>query len=378
MKRRTGMLGVLLTLFCLISAAVYFRHHGRSPEKTSPQAIPVSVVGVKLADVPVYLNALGTVTPVRKVAVVPQISGILDTVDFHDGQAVRRGQIIAHLDSRALQAQLDQAEGVLAHDRAALDNARRDLSRYRPLVKTGLVARQTFDTQQATVSEQAATVQADQGNVAYLKVQLDYCTIRSPEDGIIGLHLIDPGNYVTPDSAAPIAVVTRMRPATVIFTIAEDDIAQVSRALASGRLAVRAYDHDMTTLLGVTGKAALDNQIDTTTGAVKMQAIFDDAGGALFPNQFVNVRVYTDTLKDVAVVPTRAIQHGARGDFLFIAGADGKARLRNVITGPADKDVTAILDHGVKAGEEVVTDGADKLDQGSAIRFAAKPVNAAP
>jgi multidrug efflux system membrane fusion protein len=342
----------------------------RQHKPAGPVGEPVTAVGVALQDVPVYIDALGTVTPTRSVSVTTQVNGILAAVAFEEGQAVREGQVIARIDDRTLKAQLAQARGVLAHDQAVLDNARRDLVRFRELIGVGSVSQQTVDTQVSTVQQLAGTVAADQGAVQNLEVQLGYCTIRSPVDGVVGLRQVDPGNYVSTTSTTPIAVITQMRPAMVVFAVPEDDLGRIHQAMAKGPVSVLAYDRDKRGLLARGSVLALDNQVDTTTGTVKVKARFDDSGNRLFPNQFVNARLEADTLRQVAVVPTRAIQHGSQGDFLFVVQGQ-KAQLRHVRSGPVSGELTAILDEGVRPGEQVITDGADKLDDASPIKVVA-------
>lgn len=370
-KRRTfaWLAGVVLVVLAIVLGLHFFtaQHKG----KPAPTGEPVAVVPVALQDVPVYIDALGTVTPTRSVTVVSQVDGILSSVEFKEGQHVSKGQVIARIDDRALKAQLAVAKGTLAHDQAVLSNAQRDLARYRDLVKAGSTSQQTLDTQAALVREQQGTVAADQGNVQNLEVQLSYCTITSPVDGVVGLRLVDPGNYVTTTSTTGIVVITQMNPATVVFAVPEDDLGSIDQAMARGSVTVLAYDRNKKTLLATGSLLALDNQVDTSTGTIKVKAQFDDAGDALFPNQFVNARLKADTLSQVAVVPTRAIQHGSKGDFVFVVNGD-KAALRNVKTGPSMGDVSAILDNGAKPGEQVVTEGADKLDDGSPVKVVAQ------
>ena len=349
----------------------WFFHAAPRPAPAAP-ATPVSAVAVRVADVPVFIYALGTVVPTRTVTVMTQVNGILTSVDFKEGQFVSQGQVIARIDDRALRAQLDQAQGNLARDQAALANARLDLTRYQRLIKTGSITQQTLDTQVATVREGAGTVEADQGQVKSLQVQVDYCTIRSPVDGVVGLRLVDPGNYVTTASATGIAVVTQLQPATVVFSVPEDDLGRIRAAMAAGPVQVLAFDRDNRAQLAAGSVLALDNQVDTATGTFKVKAEFPDSGNALFPNQFVNVRMQASTLRNTLVVPTAAIQHGSGRDFVFVVGADGKALLRPVKAGPALGTDSAILDQGVTAGERVVTDGADKIDKGSSLRVVAQ------
>ncbi|AZP73008.1 efflux RND transporter periplasmic adaptor subunit [Pseudomonas poae] len=370
-KRRTfaWIIGAVLVVL-VIALGLHFL--GGAPKAKPPSpGEPVAVVPVVLQDVPVYIDALGTVTPTRSVTVVSQVDGILSSVEFKEGQHVSKGQVIARIDDRALKAQLAVAKGTLAHDQAVLANAQRDLARYRDLVKAGSTSQQTLDTQASLVQQQQGTVAADQGNVQNLEVQLSYCTITSPVDGVVGLRQVDPGNYVTTTSTTGIVVITQMNPATVVFAVPEDDLGAINQALARGSVTVLAYDRNKKSLLATGNLLALDNQVDTSTGTIKVKAQFDDSGNALFPNQFVNARLKADTLSQVAVVPTRAIQHGSKGDFVFVVNGN-KASLRNVKTGASMGDVSAILDNGVKPGEQVVTEGADKLDDGSPVKVVAQ------
>ncbi|MCJ7958089.1 MULTISPECIES: efflux RND transporter periplasmic adaptor subunit [unclassified Pseudomonas] len=371
-RRRTfaWVVGALLVVALLIGLGMHLFGGAHKGKPVSPGE-PVAAVPVALQDVPVYIDALGTVTPTRSVTVVTQVDGILSSVEFKEGQHVSKGQVIARIDDRALKAQLAVAKGTLAHDQAVLSNAQRDLARYRDLVKAGSTSQQTLDTQASLVQQQQGTVAADQGNVQNLDVQLSYCTITSPVDGVVGLRLVDPGNYVTTASTTGIVVITQMNPATVVFAVPEDDLGAINQALARGSVTVLAYDRNKQSLLATGSLLALDNQVDTSTGTIKVKAQFDDSGNALFPNQFVNARLKADTLSQIAVVPTRAIQHGSKGDFVFVVNGN-KASLRTIKTGPSTGDVSAVLDNGVKAGEQVITEGADKLDDGSAVKVVAQ------
>jgi len=375
-KRRRSKIAWAIVVLGLVLLAVvlwlFLASNQRKP-KPPPPAEPVATVAVKLQDVPVYIDALGTVTPTRSVTVITQVDGILSSVEFQEGQQVRKGQVIARIDDRALKAQLAVAKGTLMHDQALLANAVRDLARYRELIKVGSTTQQTLDTQASLVQQLQGTVASDQGSVQNLEVQLSYCTITSPVDGVVGLRQVDPGNYVTTTSTTGIAVITQMTPATVVFAVPEDDLGAINQAMAKGPVTVLAYDRNKHNLLATGSLLALDNQVDTSTGTIKVKAQFDDAGKALFPNQFVNARLKADTLTQISVVPTRAIQHGSKGDFVFVVVDPGnKVSLRNIKTGPATGDVSAVLDNGVKAGEQVVTEGADKLDDGSAVKVVAQ------
>lgn len=372
-RRGTFSLAIVVVLLILLAASLwYFLIATRHKVKPPLPAEPVAAVAVTLQDVPVYIDALGTVTPTRSVTVISQVDGILASVEFKEGQQVRKGQVIARIDDRALKAQLAVAKGTLMHDQALLNNAQRDLARYRELIKAGSTTQQTLDTQASLVQQLQGTVAADQGSVQNLEVQLGYCTITSPVDGVIGLRQIDPGNYVTTTSLTGIAVITQMNPATVVFAVPEDNLGAINQAMLRGPVTVLAYDRNKHNLLATGSVLALDNQVDTSTGTVRVKAQFSDSGNALFPNQFVNTRLKADTLIQVSVVPTQAIQHGSKGDFVFVVVEPGNAvNLRNIKSGPAMGDVSAVLDNGLKVGERVVTEGADKLDDGSPVKVVA-------
>jgi len=360
-----------VVLLLVLAVIVFLHFHNAKKPVAPPPATPVTAVAAKLANVPVYIDALGTVTPTRTITVVTQVNGILNTVNFKEGQRVKAGQVIATIDSRALEAQLLQAQGTLAHDQAALANARVDLVRFQQLIKVGSITQQTLDTQVATVQEDEGTVKSDAGNVKNLQVQVSYCTITSPVDGVVGLRLVDPGNYVTTAATTGVAVITQLSPATVVYAVPEDYLGQIHQAMARGAVPVTAFDRDKKNLLATGTLLALDNQVDTATGTVKVKATFPTGADTLFPNQFVNARMQADTLNQVPVVPTAAIQHGSNGDFVFVVGANNKVTLRNVKSGPSYQDDTTILDNGIKPGEQVVTDGADKLDTGSLVKVVA-------
>ena len=360
-----------VVLLLVLAVIVFLHFHDAKKPVAPPPSTPVTAVAAKLANVPVYIDALGTVTPTRTITVVTQVNGILNTVNFKEGQRVKAGQVIATIDSRALEAQLLQAQGTLVHDQAALANARLDLGRFQQLIKVGSITQQTLDTQVATVQEDEGTVKSDAGNVKNLQVQVSYCTITSPVDGVVGLRLVDPGNYVTTTATTGVAVITQLQPATVVYAVPEDYLGQIHQAMARGAVPVSAFDRDKKNLLATGTLLALDNQVDTATGTVKVKATFPSGADTLFPNQFVNARMQADTLNQVPVVPTAAIQHGSNGDFVFVVGANNKVTLRNVKSGPSYLDNTTILENGIKPGEQVVTDGADKLDTGSLVKVVA-------
>jgi multidrug efflux system membrane fusion protein len=346
------------------------------PARPPAQETPVTIGTVKRADVPLQLDALGTVTPRATVTVKTQVNGTLEAVLVKEGQRVKAGQPIARIDSRALRAQLLEAQGTLEHDEALLANAQADLKRYETLIDGGSISRQTLDTQRATLRQYQGTVKADQGSVANLQVQVGYCDIVAPMDGTIGLLSTDAGNYVTTSDTTGIATITSDSPTTVVYALPEDRMGDVVDAFHDkGALPVEIFARDKRTVLDHATLAAIDNQADTTTGTVKLKASAPNAGGKLFPNRFVNVRMTVGTLNDALTVPTVAIQHGASGDFvLTLASTDvtkgaGKVALRRVTAGVAYNDATVIEQGNLKAGDAIVLDGADKLDDGSAVKI---------
>lgn len=329
--------------------------------------IPVAVAQARLGDVGMTLNALGAVTPLATVTVKPQVSGILQKIDFQEGQLVRAGTVLAEIDPRPFRAALDQARGTLARDSAQYANAKIDLARYQALWAQQAISQQILTTQQATLNTDAGTVEADKATVEAAALNLGYCTIRSPVAGRVGLRQVDVGNYVQVGITTEIAVVTELQPISVLFTLPEDNLSQLMpRVRAGARLPVDAYDRSQVTKLASGTLSTVDNEIDPTTGTVKMRALFDNSDGALFPSQFVNVRLLVNTLHAQTTVPSPAIQHGASGDFVFVVTPGRTVNMRAVTLGPADGDNVDVV-KGVAPGEEVVVDGADRLRDGARI-----------
>ncbi len=333
-----------------------------------PGGRPVVTVGVAkaaLGDVPITQSALGTVTPLATVNVVSRVSGMLDRVDFKEGQMVRKGQLLAQIDPRPFQVALDQANGQLLHDQALLQNAKADLARYRTLSSQDSIAAQTVDTQAALVRQDEATLVSDRAAVANAKLNLSFTRITSPVAGRIGLRQVDPGNQITANQTTPFAVVTQLDPITVVFSVPEDVIDAITRHGGSGQT-VTALDRSGGATLGSGTLATLDNQIDTTTGTVKAKARFSNPGGSLFPNQFVNVVLLIDTLKNQVVVPTTATRHGPQGDFVWVLQPDRTVKARPVKVGPGTPETVSIVS-GLNAGETVITDGGDRLRDGGKV-----------
>jgi membrane fusion protein, multidrug efflux system len=334
-----------------------------------------TVVGVVTAvkgDIPINLGALGTVTPEATVTVQSQIAGTLETVNFKEGQLVKKGQLLAEVDTRPYVVALAQANGALARDQATLANAELDLKRYQTLAKQDSVSGQQVDTQAALVRQDEGTVKTDEANVASAKLNLVYCHIIAPVSGRVGLRQVDPGNYITAGLATGVVVIAEIDPIDIVFTLPEDDVPLVQARVAQGAtLSVTALDRTGATTLAQGALLTLDNQIDTSTGTVKAKARFANPNGMLFPNQFVNVQLLVNTLKDAVIVPTQAVRHGSNGDYVFIVDQDpimggNIAKKVAVKSGPADGDRTSIAS-GVAVGDQVITDGGDRLTDGATI-----------
>jgi multidrug efflux system membrane fusion protein len=365
----------VLLVLAIIGAAVWYYPRPEAQPKTGGRGqlgapVPVGVAPVQKGDMPVTLTGLGTVTPLATVTVKTQINGYLTEVAFQEGQMVKKGDFLAQIDPRPYQVALEQAQGQLAKDQALLKNAQLDLQRYNTLVAQNSVATQTRDTQISLVAQDQAAIKTDQAQVDAQKLNLVYAHIVSPVSGRVGLRQVDAGNYVQTSDANGIVVVTQLQPISVIFTLPEDNLPAVLKQLhAGGRLPVTAYDRTGATELGKGRLETVDNQIDTTTGTVKLRAIFDNEQEILFPNQFVNMQLLVDTLRDTNIVPTAAIQHGAPGAFVYVVKPDQTAAVQKVKLGPGDGQRIAVLD-GLQLGENVVVDGSDRLREGAKVTLA--------
>lgn len=378
-RRRAGL---FLAAFLALALAVVLIWHpwagtgGTGKPRTPPQAVGIATA--TQGDMNVTLSELGTVTPLATVTVQTQINGQLIQVGFREGQYVHRGDFLAQIDPRPYEAALAQAQGTLAHDLAALDDARLDLKRYQLLNRQDSVARQTLDTQAALVRQDEGTVQTDRGLVSTQLLNLAYCHITAPVEGRVGLRLVDPGNYVQTSSSTGLLVITQIKPMSVIFTVPEDSLPQILKNMKDHKLQAVARDRSDTTTLATGTLQTIDNQVDVTTGTVKLRAIFANDDEALFPNQFVNVNLLVDTLKNIVLVPNAAIQRGAPGSFVYAVNDDSTVSIRKVTLGPGDGTNTAVT-AGLQAGTRVVTDGTDRLRDGAHVILpGAKPAAGAP
>jgi multidrug efflux system membrane fusion protein len=358
-------------------------------EKKKPvRAAPPQVVKVSKAargDMAETLSELGTVAPVATVTVLPQLSGYLTEVGYKEGQNVKKGQFLAQIDPRQYEIDLQQAQAALLKDQASLGQARSDLARYHELRAQKAIAEQTVADQEFTVKQDEAQVKSDEANIAQYKLDLIYCRITAPVAGRVGLRLIDPGNYVTASSSTGVVVITTLKPTTVEFTVAQNDLAKVVQRFSSGaKLPVTAYTSDNNAEIATGTLYALGNQMSTSTGTVTLRADFPNENEALFPNEFVNIKILVDTLTQAVLVPTPAVLSGAPGDYVYLVNSNDTVSVRKVTLGPSDGTNTAILS-GLALGDTVVVDGTDRLSDGAKISVSApaakatkKPSSGAP
>ncbi|MGV2865436.1 MdtA/MuxA family multidrug efflux RND transporter periplasmic adaptor subunit, partial [Achromobacter sp. AGC39] len=331
--------------------------------------VPVRIATAAKQDIDIYLKSLGTVTAYNTVTVRSRVSGELVDVQFQEGQQVKAGDVLAQVDPRAFQVALDQARGTQMQNLAQLENARRDLQRYQALFKQDSIAKQQVDTQAALVRQYEGTVKSDQANVDNAKLQLDYARITAPISGRLGLRQVDRGNLVSSADTNGLVVITQTQPISVVFTLPETQLPEVRGEIAAGRtLAVDAYDRADTRRIATGVLETLDNQIDVATGTLKLKARFENADDALFPNQFVNVRLHVLTRKDVTAIPTAAIQQGSAGAFVFLVQPDNTIAVRQVKLGAINNGMVAV-NEGLQPGDRVVTEGTDRLRAGAKVEI---------
>ncbi|HMF21620.1 MAG TPA: efflux RND transporter periplasmic adaptor subunit [Pseudolabrys sp.] len=365
--RRTFAVGIVLLA---IIAALYYvfgpTAQRRGNRFIAEGPVPVLAAAVARADVPVYLDAVGTIKALNTVTVSPQVDGKLISVNYKEGQDVKKGDVLARIDPVTYQAQLDQAVAKKAQDEAQLANSKLDLERYEKLAATNAINKQQADTQRALVAQNTAIVQADQAAIENAQALLGYTTITAPLDGRTGIRQVDEGNIVRAATGQAIVVITQLKPISVTFNLPQQDLPQVNSAFAKGALAVDALRSDDDTVIDHGLLKVVDNQVDQTTGTVKLKAEFPNADLQLWPGQFVNVRLLIDTLKQVLVVPTSAVQRGPNGTFVYAVKNDDTVAVRPVVVQKQDETQT-VIKSGIDSNERVVTTGFVRLTDGSRI-----------
>jgi len=337
------------------------------------RATPVVAEPARVGDINIFLNGLGTITPLRTVTVRSRVDGELQQVAFTEGQLVKAGDLLAQVDPRPFQVQLMQAEGQMAKDQALLANARIDFERYKTLFEQDSIAKQQVDTQAALVRQYEGMVQTDRSQIDNARLQLTYARVTAPVTGRLGLRQVDPGNVVRASDANGIVVITQVQPIAVVFPIPQDNLPQVlNKSREKEKLPVEAWDRENRQKLATGTLITVDNQIDPATGTVKLKAQFGNENGTLFPNQFVNVRMLVDVRRGVTTVPGAALQRGTQGMFVYVVKEDNTVTVRPVKPGPAEGERTAI-EAGVQPGERVVVDGLDRLREGARVELAQQP-----
>jgi multidrug efflux system membrane fusion protein len=383
MKKKWLAGALSLALLAALAGGGYYLYSKRSTEAAQAPAgkgagkggrgaanVPVVASAASTADVGVQLDALGTVTPIATVTVRSRVDGQLMKILFREGQLVKSGELLAEIDPRPLQVALAQVEAQLARDAASLKNAQLDLERYQVLHEQDSIAKQQLDTQAALVRSSEATVKMDQAIVENARLQLSYCRITAPVSGRLGLRQVDLGNMVRSGDTNGLVVITQLQPITVVFSIPEDSLPPVMKKLAAGdKLTVTAFDRSGKTRLAAGALITVDNQIDPTTGTVKLKAQFSNEDVSLFPSQFVNARLLVDTKRGATVVPVAAVQRGTPGTFVYTIDAEKKTvSVRKVQLGPAQGDLVSV-EQGLDPGTLVVVDGADKLREGQTVEM---------
>ncbi len=382
-KPRSKGIGVIVWVVILLAFGGVFylvlHHHDDAAAigpagRRSGGVVPVTTAAARKGEIGVYVDAIGTVTPVYTASITSQVSGIVTAVHFTEGQMVQKGTPLIEIDARSFAATLAQAQGILERDKGILAQAQMDLARYQAAWARNAIPKQTLDDQEKLVAQDQGTVHNDEGTVQFDQIQVDYCHIVSPISGRVGLRLVDPGNVVVANGTTALAVITQIQPMTVVFSMAEDDLGKIEPQLHKRmKLEVDAFDRGGQKQIAKGTLLTLDNQIDTTTGMVKARAQFANKDSSLFPNQFVNTRLLVNTLRDATLIPTSAIQHNGQAAFVYTLEG-GKAHLRPVTVGVTDGQVAQI--EGVEPGSVLATSSFDKLQEGATIAISARPGNA--
>ena len=378
---RRSYLWIWIVVFLVvgIGGLVYYRNKeaaaaaAKTKAAMANRSVPITTAAVTTGPIGIYINALGTVTSVYTATMTTRVDGLIVSVNYTEGQMVHKGDVLVQIDPRPYLAAQTQAEGTLAHDEALLAEARIDLDRYQLAFNRNAIPKQQLDDQIQTVKQDEGTVKNDQGTLAAATTNVDYATIKAPIDGRVGLRLVDPGNIVTAASSTPLVVITQLQPITVIFSVAEDYLPQIQKQMHQGhKMSVDAFDRNQQSKLASGTLLTLDNQIDTTTGTVKLKAIFANTDISLFPNQFVNARLLVDTQQNATLVPAAAIQRNPQGAFVYVVKSN-QAAMQSVTIGTTDGGLAAV--QGVNPGDAVAVTGFDKLQDGAKVSIQKSPAD---
>ena len=363
--KRQGILGLTLAICALLAGCG--SQQAKSAKASGPAPpVPVGVATVQQGDFNVYLTGLGSVQAFNTVSLKTRIDGQIMQVNFQEGQDVKTGELLILIDPRPYQVALQQAQANLQKDEAQLNNAKAQYERNKVLYEQGVIAKQDLDTMQASFGTFEGTIAADKAAIENAKLNLTYCSIRSPINGRVGLRQVDPGNYVTAAGNTPMLVITQLHPIAVVFTLPEDQLQPVSKQMKQGTLVVDAYSRDDQKKLGSGKLLTIDNQIDQTTGTAKLKAVFDNPDSSLWPNQFVNVHLLLETRKNAVTVPASAIQRGPDGSFTYVVDSNNTVQMRPVQIG-LTQGRTVVIATGLQGGDRIVTDGQEKLQAGSRV-----------
>jgi multidrug efflux system membrane fusion protein len=371
-RKRRPWLGILLIgLLVLVVVLVFVRKPKPKVDESAlnqPTVVTIKAATVREGDIGIHVDALGTVTPISTVSLYSQVTGRVIAVNYREGQMVRKGQSLIEIDPRPYEAQLKQAEGTLEHDQGLLKQAQIDLARYQKAVALNAIARQTLEDQEQAVEQYKGSVKNDEGQVDYQRVQLSYCHLTTPASGRVGLRLVDPGNTIFAGNSNALVVVTQLQPITVVFNVAEDDLAQVrSQILHRTNLPVDAYDRAQLKKIATGHLLTIDNQVDTTTGTIRFRAEFDNRDLTLYPNQFINAQLLVSTLHNAMLIPSAAVQRNGVQAFVYKVSSNHTATIQNIVEKTTDGNISAV--EGLNAGDRVSLTGFDKLQDGTKVEI---------
>ena len=374
-SRRTAYAVAGIAVASVAAAVIFWRHGNTQTARTAPPSVPVIITEAAQQDVPIYYDALGTVAALNTVAIRAQVNGQIVSIDFRQGQEVRKGDVLARIDPAPFQATFDQAVAKKSEDEAQLIDDEKDLQRFKTLVIRNAETQQNVDAQQAKVDQTKATIDADQAAIEAARTQLNYATVLAPIDGVVGFRQVDIGNIIHTNDISPLTVLTQIKPCTVIFTLPQNDLAPVREAMLRGTVSVLAFDQDNKAQIAQGKLLLINNQIDQNTSTIQLKAEFANADERLWPGEFVHIHILITTRKNAVTVPAVALQRGPDGFYVWVIKPDNTAEQRPIEAEPINQDL-AIATKGLNAGERVVVDGQSRLDTGT--RVAIRPPRPSP